>query len=137
MFEDVTQKRSRWRIFWPEVTDLDSAREAIKLGCGACFVLAALNVLMATFGARSAFADAIIYAVLGLWIRRNSRAAAVIGVALMSLSVIVSVARLPLIGALTIILYVCLLSGMRGTFAYRKLIRARPSPESATGATTV
>ena len=42
MFEQVTQ-RSRWRTFWPEVSDLDGAKEAIKLGYGACFVLAGLN----------------------------------------------------------------------------------------------
>jgi hypothetical protein len=124
MFEDVTQKRSRWRIFWPEVTDLDGAREAIKLGYGACFVLAGLNVIVAAFGPKAGFADAIVFAILGLVLRRKSRTAAVIAVALMSLNIIVSISRVPLVGALTIILFVCLLSSVRGTFAYWKLIGA-------------
>ena len=124
MFEDVTQKRSRWRIFWPEVTDLDGAREAIKLGYGACFALAGLNVIGAAFGPKAGFADAIVFAIVGLVLRRKSRTAAVIAVALMSLNIIVSISRVPLVGALPIILFVCLVSSVRGTFAYWKLIGA-------------
>jgi len=124
MFEEVTQKRSRWRIFWPEVTDLDGAKEAIRLGYGACFVLAGLNAIEAAFGPKAGFADAIVFGVLGFVLRRKSRTAAVIAVALMSLNIIVSMSRVPLVGALTIILFVCLLSSARGTFAYWKLLRA-------------
>lgn len=131
MFEEVTQKRSRWRIFWPEVTDLDGAQEAIRLGYGACFVLAGLNAIVATFGPKAGFADAIVFGVLGLVLRRKSRTAAVIAVALMSLNIIVSISRVPLVGALTIILFVCLLSSVRGTFAYWRLVRAEPG--SGTG----
>jgi hypothetical protein len=137
MFENVTKERSRWRIFWPEVTDLDGAKEAIKLGYGACFILAGLSALTAAVGPRSGFVDAVVFAVLGLGVRRNSRAAAVIGVALMSLSIFAGMRRVPVVGGLTIILFVCLLSSVRGTFAYRKLIRTERGQAggSADGAT--
>jgi hypothetical protein len=124
MFEEVTQKRSRWRIFWPDVTDLYGAKEAIKLGYGACFVVAGLNAIVATFGPKAGFADAIVFGVLGLMLRRKSRTAAVIAIALTSLNIIISLSRAPFVGALTIILFVCLLSSVRGTFAYWKLLRA-------------
>jgi hypothetical protein len=100
MFEEVTQKRSRWRTFWPEVSDLDGAKEAIKLGYGACFVLAGLNAVVAAFGPRAGFADAIAFGVLGLALRRKSRTAAVIAVGLMSLNIIISISRLPSLASL-------------------------------------
>jgi hypothetical protein len=124
MFEEGTQKRSRWRIFWPDVTDLYGAKEAIGLGYGACFVVAGFNAIVATFGPKAGFADAIVFGVLGLMLRRKSRTAAVIAIALMSLNIIVSLSRAPFVGAVTIILFVCLLSSVRGTFAYWKLLRA-------------
>lgn len=124
MFDGVTQQRSRWRIFWPEVDDLDGANEAIKLGYGACFVLAGLAAVMAVIGSKAAFVDAILYVGLGLLLRRKSRTAALIAVVLMTLSIIMSVSQFPIVGALTIILYVCLISAVRGTFAYRRLVRA-------------
>jgi hypothetical protein len=132
MFEQVTRKQSRWRIFWPDVTDLHGANEAIRLGYGACFVLAGMNVIAAAFGPRAALADAIIFAVLGFVLRRKSRTAAVIAVALMSLTIIVSITRVPFVGVVTIILFVCLLSSVRGAFAYRKMIRTAPGAVSAT-----
>jgi hypothetical protein len=126
MFDGVTQQRSRWRTFWPEVDDIDGALEAIKLGTGACYVQAALTAIGALMGAKAGLVDAALYAGLALLMRRNSRTAAVIAVALMTLSIIVSVARFPLIGIVTIILYACMLSGVRGTFAYRRLVRGVP-----------
>lgn len=139
MLEEVTQRRSRWRIFWPEVTELVGAQEAIKLGYGACFVLAGLNVVVAAFGPKAGFVDAIVFAILGLMLRRKSRTAAVIAVALMSLNIVVSISRFPLVGALTIILFLCLLSSVRGTFAYWKLVRVEPGrpAESAKGGQAV
>ena len=128
MFDGVTQQRSRWRIFWPEVDDLDGANEAIKLGYGACFVLAGLTALMALIGPKAGFVDAILYAGLGLLLRRKSRTAALIALVLMTLSIIISVSQFPIVGALTIILYVCLISAARGTFAYWRLVRAQSSP---------
>ena len=85
---------------------------------GPCFVLKVLDVIVAAFGPKAGFADAIVFAVLGLVLRRKSRTAAVIAVALMFLNIIVSISRVPLVGPVTIILFVCLLSSVRGTFAF-------------------
>lgn len=124
MFEDVTHTRSRWRTFWPDVSDLEGAREAITLGYGACFVLAGLNAVVAVFGRPAALLDGIVFAILGLLLRRKSRAAAVIAATLMSANIVISMTQVPFVGVLTIILLVCLLAAVRGTFAYRKLARA-------------
>jgi hypothetical protein len=39
--------------------------------------------------------------------------------------------RFPILGIIDIILFVCVLSSVRGTFAYRKLIRAGSGPRAA------
>ena len=127
MFEDVTQTRSRWRTFWPDVSDLDGAREAITLGYGACFVLAGLDAVAALFGNPAALVDGIVFAILGVLVRRKSRAAAVIASALMIGNIVIRMAQWPLVGIVTIILLACLLASVRGTFAYRSLMRAEPS----------
>jgi len=125
MFEEQPQP-SRWRIFWPQVSDLDGARETIRLGSGACFALAALTAIVATFGSKAGFVDAAVWGVIGWGIRRKSRAAAVIGVTLLSLSIMssISLSGVPIVGVVPIICFVCLLSSVRGTFAYRKLARS-------------
>jgi hypothetical protein len=131
MFEQVTTKpRSRWQIFWPDVSDLVGAEEAIRLGYGACFVLAALQAIVATFGPKAGLVDAVLFAVLGVWLRRKSRVAAVIALGLMCLNVLVSLQGAPVIGVITVILLACLASSVRGTFAYRQLRSA--TPEKAT-----
>jgi hypothetical protein len=133
MFDSVTSKRSRWRIFWPEVNDLDGAQEAITLGYGACFALAALNGIVATFGAKSGFLDAALYAILGFAIRRKSRTAAIMAIALLTLEILVSISRVPVVGALTIISFVCLVGSVRGTLAYWRLVRAQQSSAQSPG----
>lgn len=127
MFDSVTSKRSRWRIFWPEVSDLDGAQEAITLGYGACLALAALNGIVAIFGPKAGFVDAALYAILGFAIRRKSRTAAIMAVALLTLGILVSIRRVPVVGALTIISFVCLASSVRGTLAYWRLARSQQS----------
>src|SRR5262245_2842307 len=122
MFEEVTTKsRSRWQVFWPDVSDVVGAEEAIRLGYGACFVLAGLQTIGAMLGPSAALGDALLFAILGIWLRRKSRAAAVIALALMCLNVLVSLQSSPFVGVITIILLVCLVSSVRGAFAYRKL----------------
>ncbi len=65
-----------------------------------------LAVIVAIFSQPSGLLDAALYAVLGLVLRRKkSRIAAVIAVTLMSAGMIVSMMRVPVVGALTIILY--------------------------------
>ena len=49
------------------------AEEAIRLGDGARFILAGIQAIVATFGARVGLVDAVLFAVLGVWLRRKSR----------------------------------------------------------------
>ena len=125
MFQEVTRKGTRWRIFWPDVDDLDGAREATRLGYIACFVLTGVGAIAAIFNPAAGLFDALVFGVLGWRLRRNSRIAAVIAAAWVGLAIIVFIAqtRTPFVGVLTIILFACLVSGVRGTFAYARLTR--------------
>jgi hypothetical protein len=126
MFEEVARPRSRWRVFWPDVGDMDGAREAIKLGYWACFIVAALTAVMATFGLMGAgFADAVVVALLGVGLLWKWRTAAVLGFALFTANIGMSLSRGQGVGALAIFLLFCFASAVRGTFAYRRLIRLR------------
>ncbi len=127
MFEESTKSHSPLRTFWPDVSDRDGAMEAIKLGYFACFIVAALDTIVGLLGSKAILADALMFAVLGVFVRRKARTAAVIAVAYMALNIVVSVLRFPMVGIITIILFVCLISSVRGTFAYRRLMRAGTS----------
>jgi hypothetical protein len=115
------------------VSDLGGAQEAIMLGYGACLALAALNGIVATFGSKSGFLDAALYAILGFAIHRKSRTAAIMAVALLTVGILVSISRVPFVGALTIISFVCLASSVRGTLAYWRLVRAQQSSTQSPG----
>jgi hypothetical protein len=131
MLEDAPHNQSRWRAIWPSVTDLEGAQDAITLGYRACFVLAGFNVLAALFGQVEGLIAVAIFVVLGLLVRHRSRVAAIVAVALLSANVLLSVITtgLPFVGVLTIIVLVCLLSAVRGTFAFHRLTRASvPTP---------
>ena len=128
MFEEVTNKRTQWRIFWPDVTDLEGAQEAIKLGYIACFVLTGVSAIAAAFGPIENVAGVLIFGVLGLLMRRRSRAAAVIAASLMALKIVGTLmSGIPIVGVVTLIVFACLISGVRGAFAHRRLTR----PEAA------
>jgi len=132
MFEHVTEKkRSRWRTFWPEVADIGGADEAIRLGYWTCSLVAGLTAVVALFGQTwSGLVDALVFALLGLGLKRKWRSAAVAASLLFALNVVISLSRSPLVGVLTVIFFVCLLSGVRGTFAHRRLIAQGLQPGS-------
>jgi len=123
MFQEVTRKGTRWRIFWPEVDDVDGANEAIRLGYIACFVLAIASAIAAAFGSIENVAGFLVFGVLGLLLRRKSRTASLIAAALMALNIIATLmSGVPIVGVVAMIIFACLLSGVRETFAYRRLI---------------
>jgi len=147
MSEQVAKPRSRWRVFWPDVRDVEGASEAIKLGSWACFIVAALTAVMAVFGLLGAsVVDAVVFALLGVGLLRKWRTAAVVGFALFTRNIVISVGRGQAMGALAIILIFCFASAVRGTFAYWRLERLgaekqlRPggvrSPPASTSANT-
>ena len=55
---------------------------------------AALNGIVAIFGPKSGFVDAALYAILGFAIRRKSRTAAIMALALLTLGILGDLTRL-------------------------------------------
>lgn len=69
-----------------------------------------------------------IWAVLGIFVRRKSRTSVLVAAAYMTLNIELSILRAPLFGVITLILCACILSSVRGTFAYRSLSVASTTP---------
>jgi hypothetical protein len=115
----------------PEIIDEESARDAVhKAGGWAAFVggLTALLAIisMATSNSimgigSSALIDAALFGIVAWRVWNGSRAWAIIGLALYSVEVVFNVIRHPPgIGILTIIVYLALINGVRGTFSLHK-----------------
>ncbi len=129
MLEHVTKRESRWRIFWPDVDDMHGAQEAITLGYWASFVVAALTTVVALLGVMSAdlsaLVDAVIFALVGLGLLRRWRSAGIIGLLLFTGNLLFAFSQGSGIGVLAVFIFVGLLNGVRGTFAYKKLTAQR------------
>ncbi|MDP9268517.1 MAG: hypothetical protein M3P27_09380 [Acidobacteriota bacterium] len=133
--------------FWPEVTDLESAKKACRTAAGAAFFIAGLTAIVAGIALAGttvipgisgwALVDAAIFLVLGIFLRRFSRTAAVIALVLFILERIsmmtqdTSPASLPL----GIFLTLMFITGVRGAFAYRRLSAATDTQARAAGGT--
>jgi hypothetical protein len=127
MFDELSKKRSRWRVFWPEVDDVEGAEEAIRLCSWFAFANAAISAVMSAFlvisgsmGA-AALAGPILMTAIGLGVRRRWRSAAITGAALMGVGIVVEVARSGLPSVVDAFTFVAFLSGVRGTFAFARL----------------
>jgi hypothetical protein len=123
MFEDPGAKRSRWRVFWPNVDDAAGAEEAIRLCSWFAFANATLGAVGASFlvytGAvgPAAFWGPALMAALGFGVRKGWRAAALAGAGLLGLGCGVVAAKGALPGVMDVLTFVAFLSGVRGTFA--------------------
>jgi|GEM_PF-6964132 len=122
--------------FWPEVKDLESAKSACRTAAGTAFFIAGITAVVAGIAVAGttvipgidgwAFADVALFVVLGIFLRRFSRTAAVIALALFMLERVsmmiqgTSPASLPF----GIILTLLFITGVRGAFAYHRLINA-------------
>lgn len=130
MLEPVTQTRSRWRTFWPEVDDLSGANEAIQLSYWFAFLAAGLGAVGAVVAALSGsdvvpgLVGAAILALIGAGLRRRWRAAAVAGALALGAGIVASVANGALPGVIETLTFVALLSGVRGTVAHAKLSKS-------------
>lgn len=129
MFEQLTNRRSRWRVFWPEVDDLEGAEEAIRLCSWFAFVYAGIGAVVGlfalVFGAArlDGLIGALILAVTGVGVRRRWRSAAVAGLALLGLGLVGALAQGSAPGVLDALTFVAFMSGVRGTFAIARLSR--------------
>jgi hypothetical protein len=115
---------------WPDITDLESAAAAGREGAAAAFVIAGLSAIFAVLAYFNllnvlspwAWIDAGVMAVLGFFIRRMSRLAAVAALAWfvgarIQGAITHSLASNLLLG---LILLAGFISGVRGTFAYHR-----------------
>jgi hypothetical protein len=127
-------KKRRQNGLWPVITDVASAKFAAKQGMGAAFFCAGSTVLF-VFLARqgmsliqgidqTALLDAAVFAALGILILRMSRVAAVAALVLYIVERIALWVKLSSIGAasipMMIVIMLCFVSSIRGTFAYQR-----------------
>lgn len=128
-----SSKPERW--YWPEIGNLADAEQASNQGFWAAVVCAVVTVLIATIAVASgktiagigatAYADAVVFAVIAWRIRARSKSFAVIGLVLFAVEKIIQFATQPLSLGFGIVVAACLLlafiTGVRGTFAYHRL----------------
>jgi len=122
--------RSRFtNIFWPAITDEATARKAARYGAVICGFSAVASLVVAftglgfegnEFEKYGLIASAIIYGVLGLGILRMWFPAAVMALLLFVGDIATSVVHSGDRPVLDLILLVFFISGVRGTYYYRK-----------------
>ena len=133
--------RGSW--FWPDVSDLDGARSACRLGMWCAIVVAAVTSLvsiLSLFGIRvlgaSAYSlvDAALFAAIAFGMSRYSRFAAVAGFLLYlaeKILTLVATGSILGVGALGVVFLIGFLNAIRGSFAYHKLWNAAPPSGAA------
>jgi hypothetical protein len=144
MFEELYERPSRWRLFWPDVRDLSGAQDAIRfcswLLFAASVIAVAAGVWLAMTGGSvvQGLVGAGILAVLGLGVRNRWRTAAVAGLLLIGIGIIATLANGSFPGVIDLFVAVALVGGVRGTFAHARLRRlaAKHDAQSASELTT-
>ncbi|HTP69110.1 MAG TPA: hypothetical protein VMJ35_09425 [Dongiaceae bacterium] len=119
--------------FWPDVSTLEGAKEAARIGMWyAVFVagVTTLFVLLAIFGVSlmgtkpAALVDALLFVGVAYGLFRNSRFAAVAGLVLFvfeKVYMLVKTGSVLSVGVLGVIITLGFVNSVRGTFAYAKL----------------
>ncbi len=128
--------KSNW--FYPQITDLESAREASHQGVWACAAVAGVTLLfygLTHFNINPlrltsyALIDSALFLLLGVGIYRKSRTAAVLGLALYVLERIFGSIEYGFKGSAVLVLVViAFVNSVRGTFAYRKYLETASNP---------
>jgi hypothetical protein len=141
MFEETVNRASRWRVFWPDVSDQSGAREAINVGSWLIFAYAIVStatVVMAGLATNkvgplvgSAFLAPIVgtlIALIGLGIRRGLRPVAIIGLAIVGWDIVALLLNRGFPGVMLVFALLGMVNGVRGTFALHRLQSAAPAP---------
>ena len=121
--KSTPKSRSRFKEFLvPDLSTAPSAQSACEAASNICFIIAGLTAIVACFTNRFALIDAIIFAMIGLGLRRKSRIAAVAGFFLLVLEQIIMIVKLSGFPSILAILFIVLLfNGMRAAFAYQRI----------------
>jgi hypothetical protein len=124
--------------YWPDVSDLDGAKDATRYGMWCAVLVATVTTLFAVLsflGIRimgsspSALLDAVLFAAVAFGLAKYSRFAAFAGFALFLVEKIYTVVltgSILGIGVLGVVILFGFLNGIRGAFAYQKLLAAVP-----------
>jgi hypothetical protein len=128
---NAPKSTSRLReLFWPDISDLVAAETAAKNGMYAAFLVSGMTSLYAVtgMGPRLSLADALLFLVIGMGIRKMSRLAAVVGFVLYLIEQGDAIAhgRGSYTVFLLIIISAIFLGSVRATFSFHRL-RARLS----------
>jgi hypothetical protein len=129
--------------YWPDLSDIDGAKDASRLGMWCAVIVAGITGLFALLalagtslmGVRPlSLVDAALFAGIAFGIHKYSRFAAVAGFALFLIEKIYQVIQQGPLGAgvLGIVFLIGFLNAMRGTFAYHKFVAASASPAPGT-----
>jgi hypothetical protein len=132
----VADNSGPFKLFWPQIDDVTSARAASRLGTWACILICIFTGGMITYQiARSApaaagplysgYIDSGIFALLALGIWRMWRSAAIVSLALFIIEQVLAGMRAHVMVGLVVpvLLTLFLISGVRGTFAFRRYSR--------------
>jgi hypothetical protein len=126
-----TKKKKRFGI-WPDIYDLQSAKDAMKEGIIVCAVISAVSIGLAIasqFGFKflgfdlSAILDGILFLLIGLGIYKKSRVASALGFALYIIERIFMWAEYggPRNIVIAFVIVIVLITSMRGTSFYHEL----------------
>ena len=132
MFGEIVNRPSRWRTFWPDVSDVAGARDAIQLAVWFAYlevVLGGIGMLVALISGGAVvaqFMTMVVFGLVGLGIKHGWRTVAVFAAVLVGLSVVHALAQLQLPGVLTPFVLVGFINGVRGTFALKRHERQAP-----------
>jgi hypothetical protein len=122
-------------LFWPQIGNLEQALRASDMGFAASLMIAAVTTVVATISVvqgtailginATGYFDAGLFGLIAWGIRCRSRAAAVAGLSLFVLEKTYQFATQPKwwMGLMvTFLLLASFVSGVRGTFAYRRFV---------------
>lgn len=121
----------RFNPVWPDVSDKASARKAVKEGVAACAVIAAVDAAIALYAnvagrtvggyGTAVLIDGAVFALLALFLSKNSRIAAVAALALMSLEIADKILHhTSTFNLVTMVLFLAILNAVRGAFAFHR-----------------
>jgi hypothetical protein len=136
------KKKAGWAAFWPQVTNIESARNAAMQGCWAAVLGAAITALFAIasfYGFQAvkgidayALVDAVLLLVLAWGIWKMSRTAALIALIYFVGSKLLIISENGIGNPIMMIIFgLFYINSVRGTFAYQNYKRGKTATITA------
>jgi len=128
--KSIAQSNSLKSVWWPDISCSDAARKAAMQGAVAALLVSIVTGLAAFFGLmganRGALLDTMVFGLISLGIYKMYRAAAIAGLLFFVYERIYALSHIGIqgIGIIAIIISVCFINAIRGTFAYHRYKRS-------------